>query len=166
MSNEEKSTNQPSQPGAIETYKFGSPNRDQNDLLPTLAQALQAQIQVGNTTAIDKIIELQAQAITQEQSFRQQELDLAKKKLDQSHELALKRETRLSEEAKSTRNTTKWIIGAITFAFAGSLGIAVVNKDSSLADKVFTGAMSALGGGGLIALNQKKDKESQPKDSE
>lgn len=162
MSNEEQSINQPPQSSAIETYKFGTPSRNQNDLLPVLVQAFQS----GNTTAFDKIIELQAQAITQEQSFRQQEIDLAKKKLDQSHELALKRETRLTEETKSTRNTTKWIIGAITFAFAGSLGLAVVNKDSSLADKVFTGAMSALGGGGLFALNQKKDRESKSKDNE
>ncbi|MFM2429756.1 MAG: hypothetical protein RLZZ511_969 [Cyanobacteriota bacterium] len=91
---------------------------------------------------------------------------MAKKKLDQAHELAVKRETRLSEETKSTRNITKLIIGAITFAFAGSLGIAFVNKDSSLADKVFTGAMSALGGGGLIALNQKKEKDAKPYDTE
>jgi hypothetical protein len=161
MSNEEKSqTNQPPQSSEIETYKFNfPPNPAQNELLPVLLQALQLQVQAGDKSAIEKIIELRAQSTAQEQNLRQQEIDLANKKLDQSHEIALKQENRLSESARSTRNITKFVIGAITFAFAGSLGLATVMKDSTLADKVFTGAMSALGGSGLVVLSQKKDKE-------
>ncbi|MFM2429757.1 MAG: hypothetical protein RLZZ511_970 [Cyanobacteriota bacterium] len=59
MSNEaQPPANQPSQSSEIEVFKFGTPNRATDDLLPVLAQALQAQVQAGNTSAIDKIIEL------------------------------------------------------------------------------------------------------------
>jgi len=50
---------------------------------------------------------------------------------------------------KSSRNTTRLIIGVVTFAFTAALGYGALNKDSSLADKVFTGAMGLLGGAGV-----------------
>jgi hypothetical protein len=163
---DDQTTPKPTNPQSseIETYtpKPILPAEPSQELLSVLAQGLQAQIAVGDYSAIDKIIDLQAKAITQDQNLRQQEIDLANKKLNQSHELALKKETRLSSDSKATQNTTKLIVAVIAFAFAGSL----IAKEASLADKVFTGAMSALGGSGLVILSQKKGKDSTSKDTD
>jgi hypothetical protein len=94
---------------------------------------------------------------------QRQEFELRSKELDNKANLETTRETRLAEATKSNRNTTRLIIGAISFAFATSVGCGVFIKDFSLADKVFTGAMAALGGSGLAALNQKKDQEEAKK---
>ena len=70
----------------------------------------------------------------------------------------------LTEESKSNKTTTRIVIGVVTFAFTAALGYGIVHKDSTLADKVFTGAMGLLGGaGGLAVLNQKKDQEADKK---
>lgn len=159
MSTEDQPLSNPPKPfNPIETNIIRLPQAE-NELLPLLAQALNAQVQAGDTSGIDKIIDLQGQAIVRDQQLRQQEIDLANKQLDQTHELAMRRENRLREEGQATRNITKLIIAAITFAFAGSLGLGALIKDTALADKIFTGAMSALGGSGLVVLSQKKEKE-------
>jgi hypothetical protein len=163
---DDQTTPKPTHPQSseIETYtpKLTLPTEPSQELLSVLAQGLKAQIAVGDYGAIDKIIDLQATAIAQDQNLRQQEIDLANKKLDQSHELALKKEARFSAENKAAQNTTKLIVAAIALAFAGSL----IAKEASLADKVFTGAMSALGGSGLVALSQRKGKDSTSKDTD
>jgi hypothetical protein len=77
------------------------------------------------------------------------EFELKNKESEQSHLLSRAKET-----------TTRLILGAITLAFAGSLGYSFIYKDTSLADKVFTSAMAIAGGaGGALALSQKKDQE-------
>jgi hypothetical protein len=99
------------------------------------------------------------QAIRRE--IQQQEFGLKKQDIEQRHVIDRMRETRLTDEAKARKNTTRILIGAITFAFAGSLGYAVIHKDSGLANTVFTGAMGIIGGAGGLALSQKKDPDSE-----
>ena len=95
---------------------------------------------------------------------QRQEFDLRSKELDNKTKLETQRETRLTEESKSNKTTTRIVIGVVTFAFTAALGYGIVHKDSTLADKVFTGAMGLLGGaGGLAVLNQKKDQEADKK---
>ena len=95
---------------------------------------------------------------------QRQEFDLRSKELDNKTKLETQRETRLTEESKSNKTTTRIVIGVVTFAFTAALGYGIVHKDSTLADKVFTGAMGLLGGaGGLAVLNQKKDQETDKK---
>jgi hypothetical protein len=55
------------------------------ELLSVLAQALGAQIQAGDYSAIDKIIELQAKLQETEQALRIQELQTKQKALEQNH---------------------------------------------------------------------------------
>ncbi len=107
--------------------------------------------------------ELQRQELVLAADRQRQEFDLRTKELDNKANLETTRETRLAEATQSNRNTTRLIIGAISFAFATSVGCGVFIKDFSLADKVFTGAMAALGGSGLAALNQKKDQDAEKK---
>jgi hypothetical protein len=90
---------------------------------------------------------------------QKQQFELRNKELDQSHAIAKMRETRIDNETTAKKNTNRLIMGAITFAFAGSLGYGFLHKDTSLADKIFTGAMGILGGAGGLVLTQKKDKE-------
>ncbi len=107
--------------------------------------------------------EIKRQELTLVADRQRQEFDLRSKELDNKANLETIRETRLAEATQSSRNTTRLIIGAISFAFATSVGCGVFIKDFSLADKVFTGAMAALGGSGLAALNQKKDQDAEKK---
>ncbi len=90
---------------------------------------------------------------------QKQKFELQNKELDQSHTIAKMRETRIDNDTRGKKNTNRLIMGAISIAFAGSLGYGFLHKDTSLADKVFTGAMGLLGGSGWV-LSQKKDKES------
>jgi hypothetical protein len=92
-------------------------------------------------------------------AHQKQKFELQNKELDQSHTIAKMRETRIDNETMAKKNTNRLIMGAITFAFAGSLGYGFLHKDTSLADKIFTGAMGILGGAGGLVLSQKKDKE-------
>ena len=80
---------------------------------------------------------------------QRQQFDLGSKELDSKTKLDTVRETRLAQGSKSSRNTTRLIIGVVTFAFTAALGYGALNKDSSLADKVFTGAMGLLGDEGV-----------------
>jgi hypothetical protein len=91
--------------------------------------------------------------------FQKQEFELKNKETEQGHTITKMRETRIDSETKAKKNTNRLIMGAITFAFAGSLGYGFLHKDTSLADKIFTGAMGILGGAGGLVLSQKKDKE-------
>jgi hypothetical protein len=138
----------------IETYrpKPVLPAEPSQELLSVLAQALQAQINAGDYSSIDKIIELQTKSNDNNQALRKQEIE-------QNYTIAKMRETRLDKETSAKKNTNRLIMGAITFAFAGSLGYGFLHKDTSLADKIFTGAMGILGGAGGLVLSQKKDKE-------
>jgi hypothetical protein len=145
----------------IETYrpKPVLPAEPSQELLSVLAQALQAQVNAGDYNSIDKIIELQAKSNENDQAFRNQEIQLKQKEIEQSYTIAKMRETRIDNETTAQKNTNRLIMGAITFAFAGSLGYGFLHKDTSLADKIFTGAMGIIGGAGGLVLSQKKDKE-------
>jgi hypothetical protein len=145
----------------IETYrpKPVLPAEPSQELLSVLAQALQAQVNAGDYSSIDKIIELQAKSNENDQAFRNQEIQLKQKEIEQSYTIAKMRETRIDNETTAKKNTNRLIMGAITFAFASSLGYGFLHKDTSLADKIFTGAMGILGGAGGLVLSQKKDKE-------
>jgi hypothetical protein len=92
---------------------------------------------------------------------QQQEFELKNKAIEQSHAIAKMRETRRNSETTAQKNTSRLVIGAITFAFAGSLGYGLMYKDTSLADKIFTGAMGIIGGAGSFALTRKKDKDDE-----
>jgi hypothetical protein len=91
--------------------------------------------------------------------FQKQEFELKNKETEQSHTIAKMREARINDETRAKKNTNRLIMGAITLAFAGSLGYGFLHKDTSLADKIFTGAMGIIGGAGGLALSKKKDKE-------
>jgi hypothetical protein len=145
----------------IETYrpKPVLPAEPSQELLSVLAQALQAQINAGDYSSIDKIIELQAKSNENDQAFRNQEIQLKQQAIEQGYTITKMRETRLDNETKAKKNTNRLVMGAITLAFAGSLGYGFLHKDTSLADKIFTGAMGILGGAGGLVLSQKKDKE-------
>lgn len=147
----------------VENYTFARlPAASANpELLGVLAQALRAQIQAGDYSAIDKIIELQAKLQETEQALRLQDLQTKQKALEQAHSIAEIRETRLTRETTARANTTRLLIGVMTFAFSVSLGYGVIHKDSNLADKVFTGSMALLGGGGIAIFSQKSTKDSE-----
>jgi hypothetical protein len=59
------------------------------------------------------------------------EFELRNRELENRQIIENKREERQTAEFKAQQSITRFIIGAITFAFAGSLGLAVVNKDST-----------------------------------
>ena len=108
--------------------------------------------------------DIKRQELTLVADRQRQEFDLRSKELDNKTKLETQRETRLTEESKSNKTTTRIVIGVVTFAFTAALGYGIVHKDSTLADKVFTGAMGLLGGAvGLAVLNQKKDQEADKK---
>jgi hypothetical protein len=148
----DEQTNPPpnSHTSEIETYapKPILPAEPSQELLSVLVKGLNAQIEAGDHSAIDKIIELQAGFNKNEQALRVQE-----------QTLRVQRESRLDRESQGQTTTTRLLIGAITLAFAGSLGYGFIHKDTGLADKIFTGAMGLLGGAGGLALSQKKSKD-------
>jgi hypothetical protein len=90
--------------------------------------------------------------------FQKQEFELKSKAAEQGHTITKMRETRLDHESRAKKNTNRLLMGAITFAFAGSLGYSFLHKDTGLATNIFSGAMGLLGGTGLVQ-SQKKDKE-------
>jgi hypothetical protein len=112
----------------IETYrpKPVLPAEPSQELLSVLAQALQAQVNAGDYSSIDKIIELQAKSNENDQALRNQEIQLKQKAIEQDYTIAKMRETRIDRETTAKKNTNRLIMGAITFAFAGSLGLRIL----------------------------------------
>jgi hypothetical protein len=79
---------------------------------------------------------------------------------NQLYAITQMREKRLDRETVAKKNTNRLIMGAITFAFAGSLGYGFIYKDTGLAEKIITNVLAAAGGAGSLALSQKKSKDS------
>jgi hypothetical protein len=143
---------------AVPTLRY-PPDPKDSSLKSLLYQALQSQLAEGDRSAIDKIIELEFERRSQELVLQQTELSLREKEISNKHELALRGEERKNKADVATKNNIRLIIATFTIAFLASLGYASFSRDSSLADKVFTGALGLLGGGGGVALLSKKSNE-------
>lgn len=135
------------------------PEPQNTGLKNLLYQALESQLAAGDRSAIDKIIELESERRSQELALQQQELALREKEINHKHELALKREERETKADVAIKNNIRLIIATFIIAFLASLGYATFARDVSLADRVFTGALGLLGGGGGVALLSKKSDE-------
>ncbi|NJR62631.1 MAG: hypothetical protein HC769_29835 [Cyanobacteria bacterium CRU_2_1] len=144
----------------VSTLRY-PPEPQDSSLKNLLYQALQSQLAEGDRSAVDKIIELEFERRSQELALQQAELSLREKEINNKHELALRAEERKNKADVSTKNNIRLIIATFTIAFLASLGYATFSRDSSLADKVFTGALGLLGGGGGVALLSKKSNEQE-----
>jgi hypothetical protein len=153
----------PTQDSALTVSTFRYPPEPQDSSLKSLLyQALQSQLTEGDRSAVDKIIELEFERRSQELALQKAELSLREKEINNKHELALRGEERKNKSDVSTKNNIRLIIATFTIAFLSSLGYATLSRDSNLADKVFTGALGLLGGGGGVALLSKKSNEKEP----
>lgn len=144
----------------VSTLRYPPEPKD-SSLKNLLYQALQSQLAEGDRSAVDKIIELEFERRSQELALQQAELSLREKEVNNKHELAIRGEERQTKADVATKNNIRLIIATFTIAFLASLGYATFSKDSSLADKVFTGALGLLGGGGGVALLSKKSNEKE-----
>jgi hypothetical protein len=174
------SNDQPTPPKTAGSQPNPTPTQDSSLVIPTLRyppepkddslrgllyQALTSQLATGDKSAVDKIIELESERRSHEQALQQAELALREKEISNQHELALRGEERKTKAAVATKNNIRLIIAAFTLAFLASLGYATFSRDSSVADRVFTGALGLLGGagGGAAFLSQKSGaKEDKP----
>ena len=145
---------------AVPTIRYPPEPKD-SSLKSLLYQALQSQLAEGDKSAVDKIIELEFEHRSQELALQQAELSLREKEISNKHELALRDEERRTKADIGTKNNIRLIIATFIISFLASLGYATFSKDSSLADKVFTGALGLLGGGGGVALLSKKSNEKE-----
>jgi hypothetical protein len=140
------------------------PEPKDSSLKNLLYQALQSQLLEGDRSAIDKIIELEGERRLQELALQKSELVLREKEINHKHELALKSEERQTKADMAAKNNIRLIIAAFTLIFLASVGYATFSKESSLADKVLTGALGLLGGGaGVAALNMRSNEKDQNK---
>lgn len=133
----------------------------QQDRSPTslLYQALQLQLAEGDKSVADKIVELAFEHRSQELALEQAELSLREQEIKNKHGLLVRNEDRKNRADVATKNNIRLVIATFTVAFLASLGYATFSKDASLADKVFTGGLGLLGGGGGVALLSKKSDE-------
>jgi hypothetical protein len=159
---------QPSESSSLQRVEVNYPTaQPSNSPFDTYASAFSPHISTDKVFAEQFLIQLFKDREQDRQLVvdrQRQEFEIRSKELENKATLETQRETRLTEESKSNKTTTRIIIGVVTFAFAAALGYGGVHKDSTLADKVFTGAMGLLGGaGGLTVLNQKKDQENDKK---
>jgi hypothetical protein len=158
----EQSNPTPTQDNTLTVSTLRYPQEPQDSSLKNLLyQALQSQLAEGDRGAVDKIIELEFERRSQELAIQQAELSLREKEINYKHELALRSEERKNKADVSTKNNIRLIIATFTIAFLASLGYATFSRDSSLADKVFTGGLGLLGGGGGVALLSKKSNEKE-----
>ncbi len=145
---------------SVSTFRY-PPEPQDSSLKNLLYQALLSQLSEGDRSAVNKIIELEFERRSQELVLQQAELSLREKEINNKHELALRGEERKNKANVSTKNNIRLIIATFTIAFLASLGYATFSRDSSLPDKVFTGALGLLGGGGGVALLSKKTNEKE-----
>ena len=143
---------------SVPTLRY-PPEPQDSSLKNLLHQALQSQLIEGDRSAVDKIIELEFERRSQDLTLQKSALSLREKEINNKHELALRGEERRTKADASTKNNVRLIIATFTMAFLASLGYATISKESSLADKVFTGALGLLGGSGGVALLSKKSEE-------
>lgn len=144
----------------VSTFRYPPEPKD-SSLKNLLYQALQSQLADGDRSAVDKIIELESERRSQELTLQQADLSLREKEISNKHDLALRGEERKTKADVATKNNIRLIVATFTIAFLASLGYATLSRDSSLADRVFTGALGLLGGGGGVALLNKKSNEKE-----
>ncbi|MCX5964728.1 MAG: hypothetical protein NT070_16795 [Cyanobacteria bacterium] len=168
MTDDKTSADQPTERSSLQRIETNYPTTSQqSSVFETYASAFAPHINNNKEFALEFLTQLlQDRALDRKlvDDRQRQEFDLRSKELDNKTKVETQRETRLTEESKSNKTTTRIVIGVVTFAFTAALGYGIVHKDSTLADKVFTGAMGLLGGaGGLAVLNQKKEQETDKK---
>lgn len=168
MTDDKTPADQPTERSSPQRIETNYPaTSQQSSAFETYASAFAPHINNNKEFALEFLTQLlQDRALDRKlvDDRQRQEFDLRSKELDNKTKVETQRETRLTEESKSNKTTTRIVIGVVTFAFTAALGYGIVHKDSTLADKVFTGAMGLLGGaGGLAVLNQKKEQEAEKK---
>jgi hypothetical protein len=131
----EQEPDHPSRGAMPPTIKYptqqGSSLNSRDDLYDLIYPLLQKQLEAGDASFIDKLIQVYAKQIDS------------------------KKQVRIGKE-----NTTRFIIATLLSAFLASLGYAMVTKDSALVDKMFTLAAGLVGGSGgtaLLGQNAKKN---------
>jgi hypothetical protein len=141
------------------TNKFLPAQQQQSDSFYLVYKALELKITSGDPQALNQVIQLYSEQRAERSALQrqalelqQQELALREKQLDYQQDLTLKTKT-------ATKNNVRLIIMALMIAFLSSLGYATLTKDSSLADRVFTGALGLIGGGGGAVLLRQDSKE-------
>jgi hypothetical protein len=112
----------------IETYrpKPVLPAEPSQELLSVLAQALQAQVNAGDYSSIDKIIELQAKSNENDQAFRNQEIQLKQQAIAQGYTITKMRETRLDNETKANKEYQPPRYGRNHFCFCWLIGLSLL----------------------------------------
>jgi hypothetical protein len=111
-----------------------------------------------NPDALFRIVEenQKQQREAQEQEYRLEEL-----RLQHAQDLAVKAEERKIILARSDKNLVRFAIVSFIALFAGVLWYSARVNDKNLPSTIFTAAMSAIAGGGVVLAKNNKDKENE-----
>ncbi|MBD2327086.1 hypothetical protein [Alkalinema sp. FACHB-956] len=140
-----------------------SPDLPSSDLMSLVSQAIQAELQAGKSGIFEKLVSLRDQQLQQEQEERREERRLREKEINNKHELALKVEDRQTKADVASKNNIRLMIATFAISFLASVGYATFSKDATLADRVWTGTLGLVaGGGGVAAIRAKKSNEQDP----
>ena len=125
-----------------------------------------SKIQLSSQT-VDSLVQSNPDALFRivEENQRQQgvaqqhEYELEKIKLEYKQALSVKAEEAKQISEKSDKNLIRFGIVAFIVLFGGVLLYSVRVNDKNLPSTIFTAAMSAIAGGGVVLAKEKKDKD-------
>jgi copper oxidase (laccase) domain-containing protein len=134
----------------IEILPWSSPSKFQ--ISPQVTEAL---IQKNPEALLSLIQNHQMQ----QREDQQQKYDLNLAKLRCAQELAIKAEERKTQSEKSSYNLICFGVIAFICLFSGVLFYSAKAQDKSLPGTIFTSAMSAVAGGGIVLAKSKGSKK-------
>jgi hypothetical protein len=113
-----------------------------------------------NPDALFRIVEENQQ---QQREAQEQAHKLEIMKLQHAQELAVKAEERRISLEDSNKSLIRFGIVSFIALFAGVLWYSAKVEDKNLPSTIFTAAMSAIAGGGVVLAKSKADKEKEEK---